>query len=87
MLHVVGRPERFRGVRNQPIMSHQTTPETLLPQSAVRTRLGGIGRTTLWSWVRAGDFPAPIRVGAKRIMWRESELQRWIDNRQSAVAQ
>lgn len=61
--------------------------ETLLPVPKVRERVGGISRTTLWHWVREGTFPAPIRVGAKRIMWRESELQRWIDDRQSAVAQ
>ena len=62
-------------------MEPQTITENLLPEPRVRARLGGIGRTTLWSWVRAGEFPPPLKVGAKRIMWREADLQRWIQER------
>lgn len=54
--------------------------DNLLPQATVRERLGGIGRTTLWNWVREGTFPAPIRVGPKRIMWRESVVNAWIES-------
>lgn len=73
--NVLGRSE------TSPMAYQAAIPETLHPQSTVRARLGGIGRTTLWTWVRAGEFPAPVRVGPKRIMWRDSDVQRWIDDR------
>lgn len=37
----------------------------------------GKSRTTLWRDVRAGRFPAPLKVGANRIGWLESEISKW----------
>jgi prophage regulatory protein len=30
---------------------------------------------------RAGKFPLRLQLGAKRVAWRESEIQAWIDSR------
>ena len=40
--------------------------------------LGFVNRVTIWRWVKAGKFPAPVKVGGL-IFWRESDLQRWQD--------
>lgn len=48
----------------------------------------GVGRSTLWNMVRAGTFPAPIRLTAGkkgRVGWRASEVQGWLDKRPSAT--
>ena len=37
----------------------------------------GKSRTTLWRDVRAGRFPAPVKVGANRIGWLETEVDEW----------
>jgi prophage regulatory protein len=41
--------------------------------------------TTLWRRVRAGDFPAPIRISPGRVAWRESDVNSWIEQRAGGV--
>ena len=45
----------------------------ILHLDEVRER-SGKSRTTLWRDVRAGRFPAPLKLGANRIGWLESEM-------------
>lgn len=43
--------------------------------------LTGLSRTTLWRRVRAGEFPAPVRLGglhSRAVGWRRSDVERWI---------
>ena len=49
----------------------------LLKEVVART---GKSRTTLWRDVRAGRFPAPVKVGRNRIGWLESEITDWQEN-------
>lgn len=37
----------------------------------------GKSRTSLWRAVRAGKFPAPVKVGPNRIGWLETEVVEW----------
>lgn len=37
--------------------------------------------TTIEQMVRAGTFPKPRQLSAKRVGWRVSELEEWCDNR------
>lgn len=39
--------------------------------------------STIWYWVNKGNFPKPIKMGARFIAWRESELNAWLDAKQS----
>jgi predicted DNA-binding transcriptional regulator AlpA len=43
----------------------------------------GIGYTRkgIWEKCRAGTFPMPIQLGANRIAWKRSTIQKWIDTR------
>ncbi len=36
-------------------------------------------RCTIWKWRRAGKFPEPVAVGERLKMWREADVQNWID--------
>lgn len=38
-------------------------------------------RTTLWRWVRAGTFPAPIELSARSQGWLESAVDDWLSRR------
>ncbi len=41
----------------------------------------GLSKTTLWRRVRAGEFPAPVRLGGPRsraVGWRRADVERWI---------
>ena len=48
----------------------------LIGRAADRT-----SRVYLWRAVRAGTFPAPIKVSESRIAWRRSEVESWIASR------
>ena len=37
----------------------------------------GISRTTIWRLVKAGVFPAPLRITSKTIAWRKSDIEAW----------
>jgi prophage regulatory protein len=40
-----------------------------------------IGRTTLWRKVKAGEFPAPVRLSANVVAWRVEDVRAWINSR------
>ena len=45
----------------------------------------GMSHSTIWRWVNAGEFPAPVKLGSQRtrsIGWRLSEVQTWFDSRE-----
>ena len=33
--------------------------------------------TTIYRKMKAGTFPQPVRVGRRRVAWRESDVARW----------
>ena len=43
-----------------------------------------ISRTTLWRRVRAGDFPAPRRLGPNIVAWLEDDVRAWLESRPEA---
>lgn len=41
----------------------------------------GISNATLWRWIKTGRFPAPMKIGKKKVAWRSSILAHWIAQR------
>lgn len=39
-----------------------------------------IGRSYCYKLIRAGEFPAPVKLGKKSV-WPESHIQQWIADR------
>lgn len=37
-----------------------------------------VSSATLWRWVRAGNFPAPIRLGESTTVWDLSQVEDWL---------
>jgi predicted DNA-binding transcriptional regulator AlpA len=50
-----------------------STPELLVHLS--------VSRPTLCAWIRFGGFPRPIRCSPRRLMWKASEVNQWLQSR------
>ena len=58
-------------------------PDMILRERQVRERTG-LGRTTRWTMVRKGTFPAPVRLTSRAVGWRASDIDAWIKSRAEA---
>ena len=71
-------PDRF--LSNGPTASANDSLPAILRTRAV-VALIGLSRTSLWRRVRAGDFPAPVRLGgegSRAVGWRRADVERWL---------
>jgi prophage regulatory protein len=56
----------------------QTAPraDRLLNKWAVEKQTS-LDITTIYRKMKAGTFPQPVRVGKRRVAWRESDIAAW----------
>lgn len=59
--------------------------EILLRRHEVERRTG-LSRSTLYEWMSRGEFPRPVRLGARRVAWRATDIATWIEARETAAA-
>jgi len=52
-------------------------PDALLAVAEVRRRTG-LPRSSLYDAIRDGRFPKPLRITARAVRWRESDVEAWI---------
>lgn len=55
-----------------------------LPQVEDRT---GLGKSSIYAGVKARTFPAPVRLSARAVAWREGDVDQWIAERTTARGQ
>lgn len=60
-----------------------TTPDPLLRRSEVE-QLVGLRRSALYKLMAAGEFPRPVKLSARAVAWRQSEVAAWIEAREAA---
>ena len=46
----------------------------------------GIGNTSLYEAIKRGDFPAPVKLGVHAVGWRRSDIESWLDSRETKVS-
>jgi prophage regulatory protein len=46
----------------------------------------GLGRSSIYAKVAAGEFPAPVRLSARAIAWRADAIENWVESRPTARA-
>ena len=51
----------------------------LLPLEEVLA-IVGVSKSTLYKWINADIFPAPVRLGERVSRWREAEVAAWIES-------
>lgn len=57
-----------------------TKPGKLLRLPLVEERTG-LRKSSLYAGAKAGTFPAPVRLSARAVAWREEDIDRWMSNR------
>jgi len=40
-----------------------------------------LGRSTIYAAIKAGEFPAPLRIGKRAVAWRSENLDAWRNTR------
>lgn len=53
----------------------------LLVRLPMVMRLTGLGRSTIYRMVAAQKFPSPVRLSARAVAWRQSDLNAWSESR------
>ena len=46
-------------------------------------RLTGLSKATLYRAVKAGQFPAPIKLTTRAVGWRLADVNAWVASRES----
>mgnify|MGYP000114158309 FL=1 len=59
--------------------------EKLLRRPAVED-LTGLSRSTLYDWMKRGEFPQPVKLGSRIVAWRESDVTAWLEAREIRAA-
>mgnify|MGYP006271737479 CR=1 FL=1 len=57
-------------------------PERLLRRPEVEARTG-LSRSTIYQWMKDGEFPQPVKLGARLVAWRESDVLDWLNSRET----
>lgn len=55
--------------------------EKLLRRPEVES-LTGLSRSTLYEWMKRGEFPQPVKLGTRLVAWRKSDIGEWLESRQ-----
>jgi prophage regulatory protein len=50
-------------------------------------RLVGLSRSTIYAMMRRGEFPLPVRLSARAVAWRRSDLDDWLARRPIAMGE
>ena len=54
--------------------------DVLLKIKKVREQCA-LSRSELYRRIRAGQFPAPVSIGARAVAWRSSDIDAWVASR------
>jgi prophage regulatory protein len=65
-------------------LSRRASPR-LLRRPEVEDRTG-LARSTLYDWMARGEFPQPVKLGARIVAWRESDVTQWLESRETRRA-
>ena len=74
----------------KPITPEQAAANKAAQRRNRRPRKGTAGilpfsSATLWTKVKAGDFPAPVKLSAGVSAWRSEDVERWLREREAAT--
>lgn len=58
-------------------MAEHKEPLAILRRKQVEARVG-LSRSTIYDAIRAGSFPAPVRIGARAVGWIAGDVDRWL---------
>jgi prophage regulatory protein len=65
------------------MQSTGTRSPLILRLGHVKTKTG-LSRSSIYSFIKAGAFPASVRLGARAVGWFEHEVDAWLESRPSS---
>lgn len=65
--------------RNQPKGVHMDSSNRLLRISGV-SEITTLAKSTIWLKIAQGTFPKPIKLSPAISVWKESDINAWIDS-------
>lgn len=71
-----GAAPKTRKRPQQPLHAAQIA-EALLRLSTV-SDITGLGRSTIYAKLKAGEFVEPVRLGARCTRWKAGDVQAWL---------
>jgi prophage regulatory protein len=70
---------------NQGVQSPKLDPSTMkFLRMPMVIRIAGLGRSTIYRLIAEKKFPGPVRVGDRAVAWRQTDLDRWSEERPSS---
>lgn len=57
-----------------------STKLSILRRKQVEARTG-LSRSTIYDFIKAGTFPAPVSLGSRAVGWRSSDVEEWLESR------
>jgi prophage regulatory protein len=45
----------------------------------------GLSKSSIYSFIKNGSFPMPIRIGKRAVAWRTEDLEKWVNSRPFAA--
>ncbi len=61
------------------------TIDPLLKRPQVEA-LTGLSRSGIYNRIQCGTFPRPVKLGARAVVWPQSEIAAWIEARKAEAA-
>ena len=65
-------------------MKNDTVVGRIFSMADLEARLG-LSRATITRMVNAGEFPKPLKLGARRIGWRDTTIDEWLSSREGGA--
>ena len=62
------------------MMPKQTTAPRFLRLPEVQ-EMTGLSTSTIYRWMTEGTFPKQIQLGSRSVVWLESDVTKWMDQR------
>ena len=76
---------RTRWITSVDIMSrHQTMDDHRIMRVDEVLHMTSLSRTLLYELIKIGAFPPAVRVGARRVGWRQGDIMEWLASRPPA---
>lgn len=41
----------------------------------------GLAKSTIWLWIKEGKIPKPIKLSERVTVWKESDIDDWIESK------
>ena len=81
---ILTTPAHNRTEISKPLLGFDTRPDTGFIRQPHVLEVVPFSAATLWRKVRAGTFPAPVKLSARVTAWKCSDIRKWMEIQSAA---